>query len=68
MKRFGEYLVREGFVVTHEYSVEVCLNSRRERAHRFDLGNKAMLVECKYYSWTEGGNIRARRSPRSTKQ
>ncbi len=55
-RRVGEYLSKQGHVVRAEYSVDVGLNSRHKRAHRFDHGNESLLVECKFYDWTEGGN------------
>ena len=54
--RVGEYLTKEGYSVEPEYAVEVGLNSRRKKAHRFDYGNDSLLVECKYYDWTKGGH------------
>lgn len=55
-RRVGEYLAKEGHVVRPEYPLDVGLNSRHKKAHRFDYGNDSMLVESKYYDWTEGGN------------
>lgn len=55
-RRVGEYLAREGYSVEPEYAVDVGLNSRRKKAHRFDYGSDSLLVECKYYGWTAGGN------------
>ena len=54
--RVGQYLERMGYRVTQEYSVEVGLGSFRRKAHRLDYGNKHLLVECKFYDWTAGGN------------
>ena len=55
-QRIGEYLAREGFLVNAEYPMEVGLNSRQKKTHRFDHGSEALLVECKCYDWTSGGN------------
>jgi hypothetical protein len=35
-----------------------------KKAHAFDLGSEAppILVECKSYTWTAGGNSPSRRS------
>ena len=55
-RRVGEYLAREGFLVEPEHGVEVGLNTLRKKLHRFDYGNDSLLVECKYYDWTAGGN------------
>ena len=51
----GRYLESRGFVVEREYAIDVGLGTRR-RSHRFDFGSKSLLVECKYYGWTDGGN------------
>ena len=50
------YLESQGISVAREYDVEVGFNSHSKRSHRFDLGNEGLLVECKSYSWTGGGN------------
>ena len=55
-RRVGRYLKREGYVVEREYAVNVGLVFRRRKSHRFDFGNESLLVECKYYDWTAGGN------------
>ena len=55
-RKVGEYLAREGYIVRPEYAVEVGLSSRHKKIHCFDLGNESLLVECKCYDWTEGGN------------
>ncbi|MFN8444355.1 MAG: hypothetical protein U0175_26465 [Caldilineaceae bacterium] len=52
----GDYLARQGISLKPEYFVQVGLNIQRKKRHRFDLGNDSILVECKYYDWTEGGN------------
>lgn len=54
--RVGEYLALPGLLVEPEYAVDVGLNSRRKAPHKFDYGNRSLLVECKYYKWTAGGN------------
>lgn len=38
------------------YEVEVSINSRLKKSHKFDWGNNTLLVECKAYSWTKGGH------------
>ncbi len=55
-QRVGQYLTREGYDVNPDYEVEVTVNGRLNKAHRFDWGSGDLLVECKAYSWTEGGN------------
>ena len=55
-RRVGEYLSREGHTVQREYPVDVGLSSRHKKAHHFDYGNESLLVECKFYDWTAGGN------------
>jgi hypothetical protein len=55
-RRVGEYLSRQGHTVQPEYPVDVGLSSSHKRVHRFDYGNGSLLVECKFYRWTEGGN------------
>ena len=55
-RRVGEYLARAGHVVEPEYALAVGLSSHRKKSHRFDYGSEALLVECKHYDWTEGGN------------
>ena len=52
----GEYLQLQGFDVEAEYTVEVGLNSKQKKAHRFDFGSNSLIVECKSYEWTEGGH------------
>jgi hypothetical protein len=52
----GQYLARQEIAVEPEYSIPVGLNSRKKKDHRFDFGNADLLVECKFYDWTEGGN------------
>lgn len=52
----GRYLARQGHVLEPEYAIEVGLNSRQKKSHRFNFGSATMLVECKQYDWTSGGN------------
>ena len=54
--RVGQYLERAGYRVEPEYSVEVGLGTLRRKGHRFDYGSESLLVECKFYDWTAGGN------------
>ena len=55
-QRVGQYLRREGYDVKPGYEVEVSVNGRLKKSHKFDWGSNALLVECKAYDWTEGGN------------
>jgi hypothetical protein len=55
-KLVGQYLALEGHKLKPEYSIDVGLNIRRKKAHRFDFGNETLLVECKFYDWTKTGN------------
>ncbi len=55
-KRVGEYLSKRGHSVHPEYQIDVGMSSRRKKAHAFDYGNESLLVECKFYDWTKGGN------------
>jgi hypothetical protein len=55
-KIVGEYLKYQGFDLQPEFIVHVGLNSRTKKPHAFDHGNNSMLIECKYYGWTKGGN------------
>lgn len=52
----GEYLHRSGLKVQPEYSIAVGLGTNRKKEHRFDFGSEYVLVECKAYDWTTGGN------------
>ena len=52
----GQYLKQNGLEVFRDYEVEVSINSRHKKLHKFDWGSDALLVECKAYNWTEGGN------------
>lgn len=54
-KKVGKYLEMRGFDLESEYVVQVGLNSRIKKPHKFDHGSRSVLVECKYYNWTEGG-------------
>ena len=33
------------------------VGGRAKKAHRFDLGNECVLVECKTHKWTKGDNV-----------
>jgi hypothetical protein len=50
------FLVRQGLVLEPEFPVAV--GHTVKKLHRFDLGSNAppVLVECKSYTWTSGGN------------
>lgn len=52
----GRYLSAIGLKVQPEYTVRVGIGSKSMKDHRFDFGNSEVLVECKCYGWTEGGN------------
>lgn len=52
----GRYLGSIGLKLQPEYSVRVGIGSRSTKDHRFDFGSPEVLVECKCYGWTEGGN------------
>ena len=39
------------------YSVAIGVGGRAKKAHRFDLGNERVLVECKTHKWTKAGNV-----------
>ena len=53
----GEYLRRhQGLRVVANYEVEVSINGRLKKLHKFDWGNRNLVVECKSYDWTAGGN------------
>jgi hypothetical protein len=52
----GEFLASQGVAVSPEYSVTVGIGSKATKMHRFDFGSSTILVECKCYGWTEGGN------------
>ncbi len=56
-QRVGEYLGRcQGLRVVAGYEVEISINGHSKKLHKFDWGNSTVLVECKAYDWTEGGN------------
>ena len=48
-----------GKELERNYSLEIGIEGRPKKAHRFDLGSgsEKILVECKSYRWTEGKNI-----------
>lgn len=52
----GMFLAGRGHDVTPEYELPVGLNRSRQKVHRFDFGNDSLIVECKHYEWTAGGN------------
>jgi hypothetical protein len=52
----ARYLAASGLEVRPEYTVRVGIGSKSTKEHRFDFGNAKVLVECKCYGWTEGGN------------
>ena len=53
----GVHLKSIGYDIEPEYEVNVSVNGVYQKNHKFDLGNESLLVECKSYSWTAGGNI-----------
>ncbi|MCY3800087.1 MAG: hypothetical protein OXG46_00750 [Chloroflexi bacterium] len=55
-RRVQDHLARIGLSVQPEYAVEVSVNGRHKKMHKFDFGNDSLLVECKAYDWTAGGN------------
>jgi hypothetical protein len=50
------FLVREGMSL--QRGVSVSIGVTRQKNHKFDLGchDRRILVECKSYKWTRGGN------------
>lgn len=50
------FLARQGLVLDREFPVAV--GHAVKKLHRFDLGSNTppILVECKSYTWTSGGN------------
>jgi hypothetical protein len=50
------FFAETGISLQPEFSVDV--GYKVKKAHRFDLGseNPPILVECKSYTWTSGGN------------
>jgi hypothetical protein len=52
----GRYLSGMCLKLQPEYSVPVGIGSKATKDHRFDFGSSEILVECKCYGWTEGGN------------
>ena len=56
-RRVGRYLNDElRLGVVSDYEIKVSINGRSEKVHKFDWGNETLLVECKAYTWTAGGN------------
>jgi len=39
------------------YPLDIGLSERYKKKHKFDLGNKNYIVECKSHKWTKGNNI-----------
>ena len=52
----GRYLTELGLELEPEYPARVGIGSKSIKDHRFDFGNADVLVECKCYGWTQGGN------------
>lgn len=52
----AKFLETLGLNVEREYSVQVGIGSKSTKHHRFDFGSPEVIVECKCYGWTEGGN------------
>lgn len=52
----ARFLAEQGLVLEPEFSVAV--GHAIKKLHRFDFGSHtpAVLVECKSYTWTSGGN------------
>ncbi len=50
------FLARQGLLLARDFAVPI--GHRQTRTHRFDLGSgePPVLVECKSYTWTSGGN------------
>ncbi len=55
-QKVAEYFKNQGVQLTYEYRVDVGLSSKYKKQHAFDLGNSEVLIECKYYDWTESNN------------
>jgi hypothetical protein len=52
----NEFFAKDGIVLTRGFSVPVGFKAKK--SHKFDLGSDTppILVECKSYTWTSGGN------------
>lgn len=50
------FLARQGLILRRDFAVPI--GYVKKKSHRFDLGsaNPPVLVECKSYTWTSGGN------------
>lgn len=50
------FLARKGLQLTRDFAVPI--GHKQTKIHRFDLGGREppILVECKSYTWTSGGN------------
>ena len=55
-ERVRAYLESLGLDVEPEYEAKVGINRRLKKLHKFDWGSESLLVECKAYDWTAGGN------------
>ena len=51
------FFAQQGLDLTPGMAVEIGINGRK--SHNFALGDerKKVVVECKAYTWTEGGNV-----------
>ena len=56
-KSAKEYFKSKNIDLQHSFSIPVGF-SNIKKEHKFDLGSAdpAILVECKFHSWTESGN------------
>ena len=52
----SKYLEANNSIVTKQYPVNICINSRISKVHKYDFGNNEIVVECKDYNWTKGHN------------
>jgi hypothetical protein len=52
----AEYLSDMGITLLPGFALEIGYDQKK--SHKFDLGNRdpAILIECKSYTWTTGGN------------
>ena len=55
-ERVRAHLESQGLGVKPEYEVQVGVNGYVKKTRKFDWGNESLLVECKAYDWTAGGN------------
>ncbi len=55
-KDAGEFFAKEGYSLQLGFSELV--GHKIKKSHKFDLGSKnpPILIECKSYTWTSGGN------------